>query len=97
MLQPKDHSDKDPRSDSYVNHPTNSDITLVLVSLIQAVGFLVLALVRWKFLELGGRHGQPGHIHLPLYRFVMPVAQSIAWVKYQCPFVVFLISFVVPR
>ncbi|KAG9063667.1 hypothetical protein KI688_003778 [Linnemannia hyalina] len=79
LLQPKDHSDKDPRSDSYVNHPTNSDITLVLVSLIQAVGFLVLALVRWKFLELGGRHGQPGHIHLPLYRFVMPVAQSIAW------------------
>jgi len=47
----------------------------------QALSFLVLVVVRWKFLEIGGQHGQPGHIHLPTYRFVMPVAQSIAWVS----------------
>ncbi|KAF9115455.1 hypothetical protein BGX27_007708 [Mortierella sp. AM989] len=79
LLQPKDHSDKDPRPESFVNHPTNSDIILILVTLVQALGFLALVLVRWRFMELGGRHGQPGHIHLPAYRFIMPVVQSLTW------------------
>jgi len=81
LLQPKDHSDQDPRPESLVNHPTNNDIILLLVALIQALGFLALVLVRYRFLELGGRHGQPGHIHLPEYRFIMPVAQSAVWVR----------------
>ncbi|KAG9319425.1 hypothetical protein KVV02_006712 [Mortierella alpina] len=79
LLQPRDHSDRDPKPESFVNHPTNSDIISILVSMTQALGFLALVLVRWRFLEIGGRHGQPGHIHLPVYRFIMPVAQSIAW------------------
>ncbi|KAG0213872.1 hypothetical protein BGX28_003296 [Mortierella sp. GBA30] len=79
LLQPKDHSDRDPRPESFVNHPTNSDIVVILVAMTQALGFLALVLVRWRFLELGGRHGLPGHIHLPVYRFIMPVAQSITW------------------
>ncbi|KAG0346517.1 hypothetical protein BG004_001533 [Podila humilis] len=79
LLQPKDLPDRDLRPDSFVNHPTNSDSILTLAALLQALGFLALVMVRWKFLELGGNHGQPGHIHLPSYRFIMPVAQSIAW------------------
>jgi hypothetical protein len=81
LLQPKDHSDQDPRADSFVNHPTTSDTIVILVALMQALGFLALVVVRWRFLELGRPHGQPGHIHIPTYRFVMPVAQSIAWVS----------------
>jgi len=81
LLQPKDHSDQDPRADSFVNHPTTSDTIVILVALMQALAFLVLVVVRWRFLELGRPHGQPGHIHIPTYRFVMPVAQSIAWVS----------------
>ncbi|KAF9346348.1 hypothetical protein BGX26_002160, partial [Mortierella sp. AD094] len=79
LLQPKGHSDRDPRPESFVNHPTNSDIILILVTLIQALGFLALVLVRWRFMELGGHHGLPGHIHLPAYRFIMPVVQSMTW------------------
>ncbi|KAF9915542.1 hypothetical protein BX616_005921 [Lobosporangium transversale] len=79
LLQPKAHSDRDPRPESFVNHPTNSDIALILVALIQALGFMALVLVRWRFLEIGGHHGQPGHIHLPAYRFIMPVTQAFVW------------------
>ncbi|KAF9203873.1 hypothetical protein BGZ49_005929 [Haplosporangium sp. Z 27] len=43
------------------------------------MSFLALVLVRWRYMELGSRHGQPGHIHLPAYRFIMPVVQSMTW------------------
>ncbi|KAF9582884.1 hypothetical protein BGW38_010626 [Lunasporangiospora selenospora] len=83
LLEPKAYPDRDPRPESFVNHPTTSDIVVILLSMIQALLFLALVIVRWRFLELGGRHGQPGHIHLPAYRFTMPVAQAIAW-SYAC-------------
>ncbi|KAF9427068.1 hypothetical protein BGZ94_005535, partial [Podila epigama] len=79
LLQPKDVPDRDPRPESLVTHPTTSDSILILVAMIQALGYLALVIVRWRFLELGGRHGQPGHVHLPTYRFLMPVAQSFTW------------------
>ncbi|KAG0239020.1 hypothetical protein BGW41_007967 [Actinomortierella wolfii] len=79
LLTPKDSSDFDERPEDKVTHPTTSDILAITATLLQSLNFLALMIVRWKYLELGGPHGQPGHIHQPSYRFVMPVVQCITW------------------
>ncbi|KAF9979193.1 hypothetical protein BGZ73_004079 [Actinomortierella ambigua] len=79
LLSPKDTSDFDERPEDKVTHPTTSDILAITATLLQALNFLALTIVRWRYLELSDPHGQPGHIHQPSYRFVMPVVQCITW------------------
>ncbi|KAG0260123.1 hypothetical protein DFQ27_003732 [Actinomortierella ambigua] len=79
LLSPKDTTDLDERPEDKVTHPTSSDIFAITATMLQSLNFLALMIVRWKYLELGGPHGHPGHIHQPSYRFVMPVVQCISW------------------